>query len=847
MAQAVPEPLQPAKPDVRKGWTLSRFLLGLAFVWLVVFIVFRHVAEPGVPAGNDAMAHLFKIWYIGQHLAQTHTFPVWLPYWYEGTDLFKYYQPLFYLVATPFYLITKNIFVTYRIVTFVWIGLVSLAMYGVVYRRLGLFPAIIAAILYALSPPVIRGYFYVGLLPQAFSYIFLPLAFHFTLRLADEGAQRAKTVALLAVCWGLFILAHPMSAAFSMMATFVFITVYQATKQEERHPLVITRYLLSAALGIGVAALWFVPAYFGKIMPPTSGEAVFTTSVPLKELAGFVTGAATTNARYIPIALSILAIAGTFWRRTALAWGLAAMGAFTMIFALGVQTPLYSLVPLSSAIFPEYALFGACFAFAFLAGRLFERTIRNWAKDVATVVLIVAVVFIALVETQPVFTSIVNKPAPSDIIRLLDKAKTLPADGRVSMLGHSSAVLSYYPTVITGRQITEGFFYQGTNHYKEIANINDVQIHDYAPGYVHRKLAQWNTRYIMVHTATLAQDKAVIPPGYKKVATAELWNLFYQDKARSSFQIMTHDSIAIGKNPAVIALRYPWIVEGGLYVDDYDWKYLSQFKRIILSGFAFHDRKTAVDLITRLAESGRTVVIDLQDVESEFGTESVSFMNVLPIPVTTPRQISLTPARQLAGLPQRKLSLRNLAYNGEAWKAVVYTGLDASAYDVAIKGKTYSALGYKRAGAGKIYFAGLNLFFHNLLAPDSDGTALTDWLAGPPAPSLYMANFPVTSQAWRDDSVKFGYSSTKSAPVVVSTTWTENWHATIDGKPLKAYAYENMPLFFLPAGTHAVEMNYGTTGLEIFATLITVASVAIVLFILIRSVRRKNSASDTGI
>jgi hypothetical protein len=55
-----------------------------------------------------------------------------------------------------------------------------------------------------------------------------------------------------------------------------------------------------------------------------------------------------------------------------------------------------------------------------------------------------------------------------------------------------------------------------------------------------------------------------------------------------------------------------------------------------------------------------------------------------------------------------------------------------------------------------------------------------------------------------------------------------------------------MPLFFLPAGTHIVALNYDTTGLEIFATLVSVVSVGIVLFILIRSVRRKNGTGYSG-
>jgi uncharacterized membrane protein len=848
LVEPVPTPTPPVQPDAKKLWTLSRFLLGLAAVWLVVLVIFRNVAGPGIPSGSDSLAHLFKIWYIGQHALQLHAIPSWLPAWYEGTDLLKYYQPLFYLFSTPFYLITKNVFTTYKIVTLLWAMLVALAMYGVVYRRLGLFPAIVAAILYALAPPVIRAYLSVGLLPQAFSYIFLPLAFHFTLRLADEQEHRAKTVALLACAWALFILAHPMSAAYAMMGVGIFLAVYQATRREERHPLVITRYILSIALGVGVAALWFVPAYFGLSKPATSGESVFATSVPWRELAGLVTGSIAATGRFIPIPFAALAVVGTFWRRSALAWGLAAMGTFTMIFALGVQTPIYGWLPFSSSIFPEYGLFGACFAFAFLAGRLFERTTRNRTREIWTVAITLLVLFIVLFESQPAFNLIINRPEPTLVTKLLEQSKSLKANGRISMLGHSTAPLSFYPTVITGRNITEGFFYTGTNHYKEIANLNDVALHHLDPAYVHRKLDQWNTRYILANTTDLSQDAAVIPPEFKLAGASDFWRLFYKDEAGSNFQVMTHDTIAIGKNPAAVSLRYPWVVEGGQYIDDYDWRYLSRFKRIILVGFGFHDRKTAADLITKLAENNRTVIIDLQDVAAEFGTESVSFMNVLPIPVTTATSVTLKPDHKLPGLEDRQLRLTNLTADGEPWKAVVYSGLDSSAYNLTVDGKTYSALGTKRVGSkGVVYFAGMNLFFHNLQSNDKNGAKLTDWLAGPRENNLYLPNFPVTAQSWGDKTITFTYHSTCSEPVIASTTWTDNWRATIDGQPLRAYDYENLPLFFLPAGRHTIQLTYGTTASEVFATIISVISMAIVLYILIRSVRNKNGGGNPGL
>jgi uncharacterized membrane protein len=820
----------------------------LLFVWFVVFLVAHKISTPGIPPGNDAMAHLFKLWFIGKDFSLASGIPSWLPYWYNGTDLLKFYQPLFYIVTLPFYLVSKDPIAAYKGIAFMWVGLMSLSMYAVVYRRLGLFPAVVGGILYALAPINIRAWFHMGLLPQAFSYVFLPVVFYFTLRLADMKEYRARSVALLACAWALFILAHPMSAAFSMMAIFVFIAVYQTARKEPRHPLVVTRYILSAALGIGAAGLWFIPAYFGKIMPPAADEAIMTSSVGLGELLGFVSRQTGPNVRFIPIALLVLAVAAVLWRRSAFAWGLGAMGLFTIVFALGFQTPLYGLLPLAKAIFPEYALFGACFAAAFLAARLFERTKRGTWRDIVTVAALVLMVMVSIYEGTPAYSVIENRPVAADIPNALADIKKMPADGRISLLGRSYAVALYYIPIVSGRTSTDGFFYQGTDHFKEIANLNDVGKKKYDAGYAHRKLALWNTRYILAQDQYIAGVPEIVPPGFVKTGAYGPWVVYASGQDANYYQVMDRKTIAIGKNPSMISLQYPWVVEGGQYVDDYDWKYLSRFDRIILAGFSFRDRKTAIDLITRLAESGKTVVMDLQGVQSEFGTESVSFMDILPMPVTLSEDVTLKTARTTAaGIGTADLDVKGLEYGGEPWKTVLYRGLDENIYTIRYQGNDLAALGIKKVGAGQIYLVGANLFFHSLITDDPGAKTVTDWLAGEKQDAVDMAAFPVKTESWNNEDIMFTYESDKETPVVVSTTWTANWRAAIDGQKVEAQDFENLPLLFLPAGKHKVEFTYGTTPLEIFATLISVLSIIVIMAILIRSASHQIRSGYTGL
>ncbi|MFQ5892116.1 MAG: hypothetical protein ACE5HW_04920, partial [Candidatus Methanofastidiosia archaeon] len=104
-------------------------IFGLFLVWVILFIIFSPVLDEGVASGSDAMGHLFKVWYIGEHFKMYNHIPSWTPYWYTGFPLLKFYPPFSYYIISIMFLFIDDIDLTYRVFTFFIVFSLSASFY----------------------------------------------------------------------------------------------------------------------------------------------------------------------------------------------------------------------------------------------------------------------------------------------------------------------------------------------------------------------------------------------------------------------------------------------------------------------------------------------------------------------------------------------------------------------------------------------------------------------------------------------------------------------------------------------------------------------------------------------
>lgn len=117
--------------------------------------------------------------------------------------------------------------------------------------------------------------------------------------------------------------------------------------------------------------------------------------------------------------------------------------------------------------------------------------------------------------------------------------------------------------------------------------------------------------------------------GYRLVAENPSYQLYHID-APDAFGVVSHyHAIAIGTGSSSIALGFPAVEEtSDIYLDDYTYEKLSQYDVIYLAGFMYHNREAAEELVLKLSEAGKRVLIMADGIPADEHTGSKTFLGV---------------------------------------------------------------------------------------------------------------------------------------------------------------------------------------------------------------------------
>ena len=211
----------------------------------------------GFPAGHDAPAHLTYTFLF--HRALEHgQFPVrWVEWVRDGhaQPLFNFYQPGLYYVVELIHLVVPSLrlSLTLAVLFLWWLGsfFVFLLM-----RRIGVFPAALAALLYAFSPYVILDVFVRSAFPELAALTFATgVLWALDRLLRAPSASHAATLALLAA---LVVICHPPTALIFSPA-FVIYAAYLLLSGQSA-PRAAFWLVPAGVLAFGAAAFYVVPA-----------------------------------------------------------------------------------------------------------------------------------------------------------------------------------------------------------------------------------------------------------------------------------------------------------------------------------------------------------------------------------------------------------------------------------------------------------------------------------------------------------------------------------------------------------------------------------------------------------
>ncbi len=214
----------------------------------------------GLPITHDGQDHIARIANFYQNLSEGNIIPRWAGNlnWGYGSPILMFLYPLpsymaslIHFVGFPLVDSTKIVFG----ITYIFSGL---AMYLWVSTFLGKRAAFISSLLYLFAPYRFIDLYVRGAIGEHVAFVFPPLVLYFLLKLSKKYSYWYVVGGTFSLA-GL-ILSH--NAVSLMFIPIIFLYALYLLWQSKRRQLLVISYGLLVILGFGLAAFFWIPAFF---------------------------------------------------------------------------------------------------------------------------------------------------------------------------------------------------------------------------------------------------------------------------------------------------------------------------------------------------------------------------------------------------------------------------------------------------------------------------------------------------------------------------------------------------------------------------------------------------------
>ena len=402
--------------------------------WLIPAGIALLVSQPlfsgRLPAGHDALLHLYRLTQLEDLVAQGILFSRWAPalgFGY-GAPLFNYYAPLLYYLALLFRLVGVDPSGALGLTMILAALAGAVGLFAWLRDGLGWRGAAVASIAYLSAPYLSFTLFHRGAFAESLALSIAPLAFFFLHRWANNG-QWGSGVAYV-VCHALLVLSHNISA--------LLLTALLAL-----YPLLITRRLAVLlkgwgllGLALGLTSFFWLPALGERDLVKI--ERVFVLEIfdyrrnfiapaelfapPTTVESGLALQPVTRSISLVALGLAVVGVVGILRlsAQRGLVIGALATGMLSIALALEISRPIWDTLSILQFVQTPWRLLGiASLAVAVLAGAGFaclERGLSSTAmKRVLLVLGLSTLAFYSFAWQFPTFISDITHPQASDI------------------------------------------------------------------------------------------------------------------------------------------------------------------------------------------------------------------------------------------------------------------------------------------------------------------------------------------------------------------------------------------------------------------------------------------------
>lgn len=680
-------------------WYFVIALLAIAFV-----AIFLWITRKGYnPWGSDTWGHIFKTHFLYGEVIKGNIFPQFTKLWYNGIQPFRYWAPFPYYVMVIGELISGGnvLFGYYFFVAVVFfLGALPWVIYG--KRTNSIYLGTILGIIYFILPDNYRLLLAEGNLPRVVVSVLFPYMLLGIFSYLEK--RRNRTLVFIYIMMMAITLTHAMIAALVGITIFLYLFIRVLVKRDK---FIESVYILgSAVFGIISSAMWLYPALKGGIVSlSSSGNSSVMESLTYKITQSlnpyFRFAESRTDAYYFGAAIFIVIIIGLLISKGK------TKSSFIVVFIIFLGTTKWFLFALKKL--PMSELFWMM-RFTPMAMAFFLFGLMDWKelKKKVLYLFIGALILDSLITMNVVNTSL---PIPRDKESVA--YATSIATQRVAMMDLSTYDSDPSFHISYGTKNSEvsqvfGWAWQGASTATNIVKINDAFIKGYYK-FMFDSLLELGADTVIVKKVYIEDETRLLETanelGYKLKKEFKDDLIFKYDVNYEFATKVTYPYLAIGKFANNVSLAFPkFKVDKEMYIDKYDMDYLKAYKKIVLTGFKYYDKKRAEEMIQELAKSGVQLYIDLSGQEGDMYSMRAEFLNVIAEP------LNLKGNYPTLIMAKDKYILGNFMNDSYEWNTFSLANMDEDFGVADIDNQQFSFYGNKFHK--NINFVGFNLFYY---------------------------------------------------------------------------------------------------------------------------------------
>lgn len=596
------------KTTVRVAHKASNYIASIVLSAVIAVCVGFFLYESGLYLHGDAVyAQLYKLDAVAGSMREGALFPLYAENWYNGYEIFRCSPPTVYIIIV---MLSDILGVDLHIAICVFYGIMAFVstmgffLFGVKQRKI--VAAFLAGIAFLLLPSTFTAVILEGSLDLVMGLALIPCILYF-LHVFVTWKNRLAIVPFSAMMC-LLILSHYILAIAFGGVLILYLVFYGFAVKEWKAG--------CAAIG-NILVLYVAMGYF--LYPALSG--------------GLLTRAHSSQWNVeltLGIPVLVIAILGLITADRKRFAGFFLTIVFTVL-SFSVMEPVRKLIPSPTMQISYWYLIPV--------SAVLLITLLCWER-LRILFLLIALCVMAGEGIPLVLSVQEGDDALQESEVLIDNYLLAEAaawtDNRIAFL--DMATLGAFPQWYFARQGVNSMFgwdYENALTVRNQTALNEA-FFDGFYDYMFDRLLLYGNDTAVVLKSLLEEGAyenliaAAGRRGYEVVAENENAIVFKETAVESAYGVITnYENLAIGENAHYISYIYPSFGQGASdCIDDYTIEELSQYHKLYLSGFTYHEKEKAENMLKELSVKGTEVYIDMQHIPINAITGKNEFMDV---------------------------------------------------------------------------------------------------------------------------------------------------------------------------------------------------------------------------